>query len=424
MKKYDIIIIGAGAAGLIAAGEAAEKGAEVLLLEKMNIPGRKLFITGKGRCNLTNIAPPDDFLLHFGKNGKFLRQAFFAFPPEKLIEYFESKGVKTVVERGGRVFPRSQKSGDIVKALQRNVESKGVKLQNYSIVKNLVLNENGVAGVQLTASSNKAMGWKLIGDAVIIATGGKSYPQTGSSGDGYTLAESVGHRITPPLPALVPIETEEIIPMVLKGLKLRNVNATLWINDKKATEEFGELEFTDFGLTGPIVLTLSKRVVAALDESSKVEISIDMKPALDVKKLDLRLLRDIEKSSHDSFSILLKDLMPQKMIQYCIEQTGVPANKPGHQITGAERTRLRKWLKDMRFSISGHRPFREAIITCGGVETREINPRTMASRKIEGLYFAGEVIDFDADTGGYNLQAAFSTGWMAGRAAAEYVKGD
>ncbi len=423
MKRFDLIIVGAGAAGLMAAGSAAENGLKVLLLEKMNIPGRKLFITGKGRCNLTNIAPLEEFIRHFGRNGRFLRQVFQTYPPERLVEFFESQGVETVIERGGRIFPKSQKSGDVVKALRRYTNEKGVKLQNVSVVKNIIVNENQIAGVQLTVNSNKTEGWKILADAVIIATGGKSYSQTGSSGDGYRFAESAGHKINPTIPALVPLETAQEIPMPIVGLALRNVRTTLWISGKKAGEEFGELEFTEFGLTGPIILTLSKQVVQALGKELDVALSIDLKPALDYKKLDLRLLRDLEKFNHQSFSRILKGLIPKQLVQYCIEQTGIIANKPGHQITGLDRKKLLRWLKELRFEIKDHRPFEEAIITSGGVDTREINPRTMESKRIKGLFFAGEVIDVDADTGGYNLQAAFSTGWQAGISAAEYVKG-
>ncbi|NQU05614.1 MAG: NAD(P)/FAD-dependent oxidoreductase [Calditrichaeota bacterium] len=419
MQEYDVIIIGAGAAGLIAAGVAAEKEAKVLLLEKMDRPARKLFITGKGRCNLTNVAPQDDFISHFGHNGNFLRQAFNRFPPESLIAFFESLGVKTVVERGGRVFPRSQKSGDVVNALIQNIKDKGVTLRNNTVVEELIVVENQLAGVLL---AGKTASEKLYSGAVIIAAGGKSYPATGSTGDGYRLAKSTGHNIIPVHPALVPLETAESIPHNMIGLSLRNISATLTIDNKKAAEEFGELEFTEFGLTGPIVLTLSRRVVAALQAKSTVEISIDLKPALDSKKLDLRLQRDLESMGRKAFISILKSLLPVKLIPVCIEHVGINPDKPVHQITGKERRTLGKWLKDFRVSFSGHRPFTEAIITAGGVDTAEIDPRSMASRLIDGLFFAGEVIDIDADTGGYNLQAAFSTGWMAGKAAVKYVK--
>jgi len=254
--------------------------------------------------------------------------------------------------------------------------------------------------------------------AVIVATGGASYPGTGSTGDGYELARSVGHTIVPSRPALVPLITSGSTAPRLQGLSLRNVSLSVWVAGRKAEQAFGEMLFTHFGISGPIVLTLSRAVVDALRSGKRVAVSIDLKPALDEKKLDARLLRELNSHGKRRYHTMLKELLPQKLIPVCVAQTGVPADKVCHQITGAERKRLRTWLKNFRLEVTGHRSFRHAIVTAGGVSTREVDPRTMASRLAEGLYFAGEVLDVDADTGGYNLQAAFSTGWVAGRAAA------
>ncbi|MBW2646630.1 MAG: NAD(P)/FAD-dependent oxidoreductase [Deltaproteobacteria bacterium] len=412
MTKRNIIVVGGGPAGLMAAGQAAELGAETLLLEKMNRLGRKLRITGKGRCNLTNTAPLAEFITHLGPNGRFLRQAFSRFLTSELIAFFEKLGVRTVTERGGRVFPAGGQAQDVVDALVRWVKRQGVTVRTRSSVERLLVEKGQVVGVQ------PSPGRVYRADAVIITTGGASYPATGSTGDGYRLAESVGHTIVPIRPALVPLETAGDVAPRLQDLSLRNVTVRVFINGKKRAEAFGEMIFTHFGLSGPIILTLSRQVVDALRLGQKVALSLDLKPALDVKKLDARLIRDLNAHGKRQFQTLLKELLPQKLIPVCIDLTGIPPDKAGHQITGQERKRLRMWLKDFRFEVTGYRPFTEAIITAGGVDTREVDPRTMASRLVKGLYFAGEVLDVDADTGGYNLQTAFSTGWVAGRSAA------
>jgi len=410
-----VIVVGAGASGLMAAGQAAEMGASVLLLEKMDRPGRKLRITGKGRCNLTNVAPVSDFIAHFGPSGCFLRQAFYRFFTSDLLALFEELGVPTVTERGGRVFPVSQEARDVVDALVRWVREGGVQIQTRSSVERLLIEEERVVGVK---TSTDPTGRTYRADAVIVATGGASYPATGSTGDGYRLAESVGHTLVPVRPALVPLETAGDVAPRLQGLSLRNVTAQTWIAGQEQAELFGEMLFTHFGVSGPIILSLSRQIVDALRQDRRVVLSIDLKPALDGDKLDARLLRDLDAHGKRHFRTLLKGLLPSKLIPVCIDLTGIPPHKEAHQITAQERERLRTWLKDFRLEVTGHRPFSEAIITAGGVETREVDPRTMASRLVEGLYFAGEVLDVDADTGGYNLQAAFSTGWLAGRSAA------
>jgi len=410
-----VIVVGAGASGLMAAGQAAQMGASVLLLEKMDRPGRKLRITGKGRCNLTNVAPVSDFIAHFGPSGCFLRQAFYRFFTSDLLALFEELGVPTVTERGGRVFPVSQEARDVVDALVRWVREGGVQIQTRSSVERLLIEEERVVGVK---TSTDPTGRTYRADAVIVATGGASYPATGSTGDGYRLAESVGHTLVPVRPALVPLETAGDVAPRLQGLSLRNVTAQIWIAGQEQAELFGEMLFTHFGVSGPIILSLSRQIVDALRQDRRVVLSIDLKPALDGDKLDARLLRDLDAHGKRHFRTLLKGLLPGKLIPVCIDLTGIPPHKEAHQITAQERERLRTWLKDFRLEVTGHRPFSEAIITAGGVETREVDPRTMASRLVEGLYFAGEVLDVDADTGGYNLQAAFSTGWLAGRSAA------
>lgn len=423
MAKRRVIVIGAGAAGLMAAGQAALSGAKTLLLEKKESAGRKLFITGKGRCNLTNIAKQSEFIGHFGRNGNFLRQAFSQFCAPELIEFFNKLGVPTISERGGRVFPVSDDANDIVVALTKWVINCEATLQTKSPVKRLLIEDNQIIGVEILKTAAGVKRKTLSGkhsynaDAVIIAAGGASYPGTGSTGDGCRLAESVGHNIIPIRPALIPLETAGDTAQKLQGLQLKNVAAKIYIDRKKRAEEFGEMIFTHFGISGPIVLTLSKQVVDALSRKCKVAISIDLKPALDDNKLEARLIRDINVYGKKKFKTLLKGLLPSKLIPVCSDLIGIDPDKLNNQITASERKRLKVWLKDFRFEITGHRPLTEAIITAGGVSTREIDPRTMASRLVKGLYFAGETLDIDADTGGYNLQAAFSTGWLAGRSA-------
>ena len=415
---------------MMAAGQAAELGAETLLLEKMDRPGRKLRITGKGRCNLTNVVPLPEFITHFGPNGCFLHQAFHQFFTPELVAFFEELGVRTVTERGGRVFPVSGQAQDVVDALVWWGSKRGMTLRTRSPVERLLVEGRRVVGVQV--SRNPVFSQKpgfypaeqvYRADSVIVATGGASYPATGSTGDGYRLAASVGHTIVPIRPALVPLETAGDVAPRLQGLSLRHVTVQVWVNGEKQAEAFGEMLFTHFGLSGPIILSLSRQVVDALRLGQSVVLSIDLKPALDEHTLDARLLRDLDVHGKQQFRTLLKGLLPGKLIPVCIDSTSIPPDKAGHQITAQERKRLRTWLKDFRLEVSGYRPFTEAIITAGGVDVREVDPRTMASRLVEGLYFAGEVLDVDADTGGYNLQAAFSTGWVAGRSAVRLRKG-
>lgn len=425
-----VLVVGGGPAGLTAAGTAARMGAEVVLLEKMPRPGVKLSITGKGRCNLTNIAPLDDFLGHFGPDGVFLRQSFGRFFSEELVGWFESMGVRTVIERGGRVFPESQDADEVVRGLVRWAEEGGVRIRTGARVTSLVVEGGRVTGVRLSAehgpgarSADAAPGGGVFdpiekADAVIVATGGMSYPATGSTGDGYALAGAAGHTVVDPRPALIPLVTAGDAAQRLQGLSLKNVTLSVLVDGKPAEERFGEMLFTHFGLSGPIVLSASQTVVDALRSKKTVDVSIDLKPALDEAKLDARLLRDFRENGATQAKNLLKLLLPHKMIPVALDASRIHSEKPGHQISSEERKRLRIWLKDFRFRVTGHRPLSEAIVTAGGVRLKEVDPRSMASRLMDGLYFCGEVLDVNADTGGYNLQAAFSTGRVAGEGAA------
>lgn len=411
MGQRKIIIVGGGAAGLMAAGQAARSGAEVLILEKMAYPARKLRITGKGRCNLTNVAELPKFIERFGRGGKFLHSAFSRFFTTELISFFEALGIETVTERGGRVFPASGKAPEVAAALARWAAESGARQQTATAVSELMLEDGHVRGVI-------AQGRQLPADAVILATGGASYPLTGSTGDGYRLAESAGHTLAPIRPALVPLETAGGAA-ALAGLDLRNVAVRLFIDGKKRREGFGELGFTEFGIDGPLILTLSGEAVDALRAGSAVALSIDLKPALDEAKLDTRLRLDLATRGAEPMHSVLRGLLPPPLVPLCLARTGIAPTAQASQVTAEARRRLRVWLKDFRVEVSGHRPLEEAIVTAGGVVTREVDPGTMASRRAPGLYFAGEILDLQADTGGYNLQAAFSTGWLAGMSAAE-----
>jgi predicted Rossmann fold flavoprotein len=416
-----VIVIGGGAAGLMAAGQAALEGAEVLLLEKMSRPARKLRISGKGRCNLSNTDPVPQFIEHFN-DGRFLRQALARFSCPDLLRFFDQLGVPTVTERGGRVFPASGQAQDVVDALVRWISQVGVTLWTGVPASQVVVEDGRAIGVA-TPQGRARQAQFYRGAAVILATGGASYPATGSTGDGYRMAQDVGHTIVPIRPALVPLETRGDVAARLQGLSLRNVRVSLLVAGKAQRSMFGEMLFTHFGVSGPVILSMSRTMVDALHLGQEVTLSIDLKPALDEGKLDARLLRDLAAQGKRQYQTLLKGLLPRTLIPVCVEQTDIPPTKLASQITAQDRERLREWLKGFKLEVTGHRSFKEAIVTAGGVDTREVDPRTMASHKVAGLYFAGEVLDLDADTGGYNLQAAFSTGWVAGRAAAEYVMG-
>ncbi len=401
MKK--IAVIGGGAAGLMAAGTAHESGAEVILFERNKKVGRKLAITGKGRCNVTNACSENELLSNVVQNPRFLYSAINAFSADDTFAFFEGRGVKLKVERGNRVFPASDRAYDIVDALGSYASKTKII---HERVTDVAASGGAVTGV-------KAGGVFYPADAVIICTGGVSYPITGSDGDGYAFAKRLGHTVVPPRPALVPIDTEEHFG--LEGLSLKNVTLTLSLKGKKVYSELGEMLFTHTGISGPLVLTASSYMNKAAP--SEYEIRVDMKPALDKATLDKRLLSDFEKYSRKNFDNALGDLLPIRLIPVIIEMSGIDAKKKVYEITREERQRLCELLKSFPLTPRAFRPFDEAIVTSGGVSVKEIDPRTMESRLVKGLYFAGEVIDVDALTGGFNLQTAFSTGRLAAESA-------
>lgn len=407
-----------GPAGIIAAITAAKNKHNVIVLEKMGSIGNKLLITGKGRCNITNSAPIDEFFKNIPGNSKFLYSAFNNFTNKDIVDFLEENGVETKVERGGRVFPISDKSIDVLNAFRKVLKELKVEiLYNSKVEKILVQNEEAI-GVELGS------GKKIIGDKVILATGGKSYPTTGSTGDGYKIAKDVGHTITKIMPSLVPLTCKnESLKLCqdMQGLSLKNVNFKIECKNKIIYEEFGEMLFTHFGLSGPIVLSASSMLIRVkgieeLLKNGEVRGYIDLKPALSCEKLDERILRDFSNTKNKAFKNSLNELLPQKMIEPVINLSGINPEKKVNEVTKEERKRLVKILKGMEFVIDGFRPIDEAIITAGGVSTKEINPKTMESKIVKGLYFAGEIIDVDALTGGFNLQIAYSTGFIAGEA--------
>lgn len=411
MGSIKVVVVGGGAAGLMAAARAAACDAEVVVLEKMATPARKLRITGKGRCNLTNIAEIEDFLRHFGPSGLFLRQAFSRFFSGELIDFFTDQGLATVVERGGRIFPADGDAPAVARLLTDLNDRCGVRMRTRCSVRELLVSDGKIVGVVCN-------GEQIDADRVIVATGGKSYPRTGSTGDGYTLARAVGHTIRPTRPALVPVVAASLDTGEAAGLTLKNVKARLYLDQKRKQEGFGELTFTANGLGGPIILTMSSQIVEALQAGSKVVVGLDLKPALDDAKLEARLLRDLHSRGQEPMSSILRGMLPKQLVALCLQETAIDPAELGNRLRADQRKRLRVWLKDFRIGISGYGSFDEAIITSGGVSTREIDPTTMQSKLVKGLYFAGELLDIQADTGGYNLQAAFSTGWVAGNEAA------
>jgi len=408
VREKKIIVIGGGASGMMAAGEAAKLGAAVSVYEKNDRFGRKLFITGKGRCNLTNARGPEEMLEHISANRRFLYSAFYAFGSRELMDFFENLGVPLVVERGGRVFPRSGKSGDIVRALERHMSENGVERRLNSEVLSVKTDGGKAAGIFTKSGFAPA-------DAVIVATGGLSYPATGSTGDGYRFAREAGHRVTELSPALTPLVTREKWVSGLMGLSLRNVGVKVVIEGLKVYEDFGEMVFTHFGVSGPVVLPAGRAMTGRYAKAPVL--SIDLKPALGEEQLDRRILRDFGKYANKDIKNAMADLLPRRLIPVIIERAGIDAGKKACEITRSERKALGKALKSLDLTITGGAGYNEAVVTSGGVAVAEVNPATMESRLVKGLYFTGEVLDVDALTGGYNLQTAFSTGWAAGRAA-------
>lgn len=407
MKK--IIVVGAGAAGMMAAAKAAENGAEVILLEKMRRVGKKMLITGKGRCNITNTAAVPELIKNMIGNGAFLNSAIRGFDNEDVVSFFNELGLVTKVERGGRVFPESDKAADVVGTLLRQLHRLGVKIETEMAVKRILVEDGRAVGIESMS------GALYKSDAVILAAGGASYPGTGSSGDGYTMAEAIGHSIVPLRPSLIPLETEEEWVKEMQGLSLRNVRVTALADGKKIGEEFGEMLFSHFGVTGPIILSLSRVVADALSRGEFVELVINLKPALTPETLDKRIQRDFEKFIRKQLKNSLNDLLPAKLIKPVMDLSYLDGEKEIHQITKEERLRLLDTLQHLTLTVTKTRPLAEAIVTAGGVETKQISPKTMKSKLVKGLYFAGEVIDIDGYTGGFNLQAAFSTGAAAGQ---------
>ncbi|MFC1646280.1 NAD(P)/FAD-dependent oxidoreductase [Candidatus Omnitrophota bacterium] len=408
MEQFDAIIIGAGPAGMMAAIRAAERKRHILLIERNNTPGKKLLISGKGRCNLTNYCDMADFLGKFSQSRDFLRNAFAKFFNTNLISFFGSAHLELKTERGGRVFPKSDRSSDVLNALKSKLKNKYIAVLLGERVSEIILKDKQIKGI-ITHS-----GKQFLAPHIAITTGGKSYPGTGSAGDGYDIAKNLGHKIIPLKPALAPIIIKEKFIRDWQGVSLKNVSLRLYSNGKKIDERFGEMVFTHFGLSGPAVLDLSATIYDALKLKSNVEASINFKPALDHKILNARLLREFKANSNKNIKNIFKNLMPQGIIKRFLQYCNVDADKSANQITTEERKKLIKGLFELRLTVEAVMPIKDGIVTRGGVNTKEINPKTMESKLIKGLFFAGEVIDIDAKTGGYNMQAAFSTGWVCG----------
>ncbi len=399
-----VFVIGGGPAGMIAAANAAQAGHAVTLFERNEKLGKKLYITGKGRCNVTNTAERDSFFAHVLRNPRFLYSAFSHFDNQALMERIERAGVPLKAERGGRVFPASDKSSDILRAWERIVRESGVTVRLNARVDEIVIRENAICGV-------KVGGEELACDAVVVATGGVSYPQTGSTGDGYAFARAAGHMVVDPVASLVPLETVETWPRALAGLTLKNVTLSANVNGKEVFSELGELLFTHFGVSGPLVLSLSGVIAGS---AKGTQLWIDLKPALSREQLDARILRDLQAGARQQIKTALHALLPARLLETVLELAQIDGAKPVGEFSKALRIRLVETLKALPLTVSAARGLNEAVITRGGVSTREVNASTMESKRVKGLYFAGEVLDLDATTGGYNLQIAWSTGALAG----------
>lgn len=407
-----VMIIGGGAAGMMAAVTAARNGHEVHIFEKNEKLGKKLFITGKGRCNLTNACDMDMLFASVVSNPKFLYSAFYGFTNEQTMGFFESLGLQIKTERGNRVFPLSDHSSDVIRVLEKELERLGVQIHLYSEVKEVLTEGNVFSGLLLRN------GKKVAGDACIIATGGLSYPSTGSTGDGYRFAKASGHKVMEPAPSLVPMEVKEWYAKELQGLSLRNVTAAVFDGKKKLHEEFGEMLFTHYGVSGPIILSASsvvgKKLQKRNEQGKQLTLKIDLKPALTMEQLDQRVLRDFEEQKNKQFKNAVDKLFPAKLKPVMIELSEISPEKKVNEISKEERCRFVELIKGFQMTVTGLRGFQEAIITRGGVSVKDVDPGTMESRHVKNLYFAGEVLDVDALTGGFNLQIAWSTGYAAG----------
>ncbi len=403
----DIIIIGGGAAGMMAAVAAAGCGHRVRIYEKNEKLGKKIYITGKGRCNITNACDTEELFGNVVHNPKFLYSSFYAFTNFDMMEFLEKNGCPVKTERGNRVFPVSDKSSDVIRALSEKLRELGVKVCLHEEVSGILTKEGAVSGVRLKRGGTETA------DAVIVATGGLSYPTTGSTGDGYRFAREQGHTVTELSPALVPFVTKEAVVKELQGLSLRNINVRISKGSKVLYEEFGEMLFTHFGVSGPVLLSASSFVADAL-KKEPLTLSVDLKPALTPEQLDARLLRDFEEFKNKQFKNALVHLLPSKMLPVITKRSGIDPEKKVNEITRQERQQIIGAVKDFRLTITGLRDYKEAIITQGGISVREVNPSTMESKRVKNLYFAGEVLDLDAVTGGFNLQIAWSTGYLAG----------
>lgn len=414
-----VIVIGGGAAGMMAALFAARNGHEVYLYEKNEKLGKKLFITGKGRCNVTNAGDMETLFGSVISNPKFLYSSFYGFTNEQTMELFEELGVPLKIERGNRVFPVSDHSSDIINALGRELKRLGVRVELNIEVKEVVTEQsNSSESKKQTGVFRKVVlsnGKKIVGDACIVATGGISYASTGSTGDGYRFAKENGHRVTELYPSLVPMEVKEWYAKELQGLSLRNVNAVIYDGKKKLYEEFGEMLFTHYGVSGPIIISASSKIGKKLQEK-ELHLCIDLKPALTMEQLDQRILRDFEENRNKQFKNAVDKLFPAKLKPIMLELSGISEDKKVNEISKEERLQFGHLIKHFEMTITGLRSYKEAIITKGGVSVKEIDPGTMESKKVEGLYFVGEVLDLDALTGGFNLQIAWSTAVAAGNA--------
>lgn len=409
VEKYDVLIIGGGASGLFAAISAARRGASVCMLEKMDRPGRKLAITGKGRCNLTTACDIESAIKEFGRNGKFLRSAFSRFYSGELLDLLSSLGIEVAVERGQRVFPICHRAPDVVRSLVSELGRLGVKMITGTRVVRIRAAGGHVTGAE-TGSGIIPAG------SVVLATGGASYPGTGSTGDGYELSAALGHTIVKPIPALVPIVLAGEIHGALAPLDLRNVRTSLFLGGKKICEEFGELSFTTYGITGPTALPLGKHV-AANAGAGRLSLIVNLKPALSNEILDARIRRELTSGGSARAAGILTTLLPMKAVPVFEKMWGLPAGRKCSEVTKSERDALRRILTALEFTVKGTRPMAEAIVTAGGVKLGEVDPKTMESKLVKGLFICGELLDLDAGTGGFNLQAAFSTGWIAGESA-------